>query len=217
MIFFLSTLPNNTFSLISNVFKLYSEGQLKDQSVPHSKKGVKAFPDLKGSTFKPFRGIEAESVHQLMHELSECQISLKEAAVLCGDIKQLNRIQLSFTKITNCKNWSEAQEKFPQFTTAGMLEPFKKLSFTETTVPEQFMRFCKEALTTKERGEMPNVHDNIFWVCKGHTYGVLWKINTADIDPESLQQGIFSGSEHMCNFNGFQLSIFDVQFGKVKE
>ena len=96
-----------------------------------------------------------------------------------------------------------------------MLEPFKKLSFTETTVPEQFMHFCKEALTSKERGEMPNVHHDLFWVCKRHIFGILWKKNTANVDPKSLQQGIFSGLEHVCNFNGFQLFVFDVQFGKV--
>ena len=213
MIFFLSSLPNNTFSLASKIFKLYSEGQLKDQSVPRSKKGVKSFPDLKGSTFKPFRGIESESVHQLMYELSECQISLKEAAVLCSDIKQLNRIQESFIKVTNCEDWCDAQERFPQFTTAGMLEPFKRLSFSGAMVPEQFMRFCKKAMMSRERGEIQNVQDNTFWVCKGQTYGVLWKVNTVDIDPEALQ-GIFLGYEH--NFSGFQLSVFDLQFGKVK-
>ena len=95
-----------------------------------------------------------------------------------------------------------------------MLKPFEKLSFTETTVTEQFMYFCKEALTSKECGEMQDVNDNTFWMCKRHTYSIYWKINMADIDPESLQQGIYSGSEHV---HGFQLSIFDVQFGKVKE
>ena len=91
LMIFLSTLPC-TFSLVSNVFKVYSEEKLKDQSVPRSKKGVKAFPELEGSTFKPFWSIDAESVRQLMFEFCECRVSLKEAAVLCSDFKHLNRI-----------------------------------------------------------------------------------------------------------------------------
>ena len=97
-----------------------------------------------------------------MYELNEGQISLKEAAVLCNNIKQLKHIQLSFMKITNCENWCESQERFPQFTTAGKLEPFKKLSFSNSTVPEQFMRFCKEALISKAHGEIQNVQETYF-------------------------------------------------------
>ena len=35
---------------------MYSEGSLKDQTVPRSKKGINASPKLKGSCFKSFRG-----------------------------------------------------------------------------------------------------------------------------------------------------------------
>ena len=219
MIFFLSSLPKYTFALVSSVFKLYSERQLKDQAVPRSKKGVKSFPDLKGSTFKPFRGIEPESLHRLMLELSELEISLKEAGVLCQDMKQLQRIQQSFMKITNCESWSAAQERFPRFTTAGKLEPFKKLNFTSSTVPEQFMRFCTEVLKSGEHSEFespteaPNIDDNTFWIENNLGNGLLWKMDSTNINPDTVQT-IFSGTKH--SFCGFQLSIFDLQFGKVR-
>ena len=218
MIFFLSSLPKNTFAVVSSIFKQYSEGRLKDQAVPRSKKGVKSFPDLKGSTFKPFRGIEPKEVHHLMSELCERKISLKEAGVLCQDMKQLQKIQQSFMKITNCETWPAAQGRFPQFTTAGKLEPFKKLNFTTSTVPEQFMRFCQEALTSGESSEPANdtsesdMQDNTFWVNNNLASGLLWKIESANINPDAIQ-AVFSGSKH--KFSGFQLSIFDVQIGKV--
>ena len=75
------------------------------------------------------------------------------------------------------------------------------------------MRFCKEAMTSSERGEIQNMEDHTFWVSKDQLFGVLWKVNTVDIDPDALQ-GIFSGRDY--NFSGFQLSIFDLQFGQVK-
>lgn len=217
MIFFLSSLPNNTFTLVSSIYKQFSEGRLKDQSVPRSKKGVKSFPDLKGSTFKPFRGIEPDKVHQLMLELSEKKISLKEAGVLCHDMKQMQRIQHSFMKIVNSEAWSEAEEKFPQFTTAEKLEPFKKLNFTTSTVPEQFMRFCKSALKSGEHSQsaalMSDKQDSTFWVENNLAVGLLWKVDSANINPDTLQT-VLSGSK--SNFSGFQLTIFDLQFGKVR-
>lgn len=217
MIFFLSSLPKATFDLVAIIFKMYSEGALKEQSVPRSKKGVKSFPDLKGSTFKPFRGIQSESVHQLMYELSEKQISLKEATVLCKDMKQLQRIQECFMKITNCESWSSAQERFPPFTIPEKLEPFKKLNFNTLTVPEQFMWFCKEALKSKENPTESEivVQDHLFWVRNDMASGVLWKNDMLNINPDALQM-IFSGTKH--NFCGFQLCIFDLQYsGKVSK
>ena len=154
-----------------------------------------------------------------MLELSELEISLKEAGVLCQDMKQLQRIQQSFMKITNCESWSAAQERFPRFTTAGKLEPFKKLNFTSSTVPEQFMRFCTEVLKSGEHSEFespteaPNIDDNTFWIENNLGNGLLWKMDSTNINPDTVQT-IFSGTKH--SFCGFQLSIFDLQFGKVR-
>ena len=153
-----------------------------------------------------------------MLELSEKKISLKEAGVLCQDMKQLQKIQQSFMRITNSDTWSAAEERFPRFTTAGKLEPFKKLSFATTTVPEQFMRFCQEALASGEHSnsqsasDASNMQDNTFWVSNSLASGVLWKVDSTDINPDTIQ-AVFSGSKH--KFCGFQLSIFDVQIGKV--
>ena len=44
---------------------MYSEGSLKDQTVPRSKKGINASPKLKGSCFKSFRGFEIDVVKRL--------------------------------------------------------------------------------------------------------------------------------------------------------
>ena len=76
------------------------------------------------------------------------------------------------------------------------------------------MRFCKEALTSGKisQAETPNTQDNTFWVNNNIASGLLWKMDSANVNPDTLH-AVFSGSKHI--FCGFQLSIFDVQIGKV--
>ena len=64
MIFFLASLLHDTYNVISKIFKAYAEGKLKDQTIPRSKKGIKSLPDLKGSTFKVFRGLDSSVIHR---------------------------------------------------------------------------------------------------------------------------------------------------------
>lgn len=131
MIFYLSSLPNQSFDVLKQVY--YAE--LKSQSVPRSKKGtIGKHLDLKGSQFKCLRGLEVPEVHRLLIELNS-KISLKEMGNECATIKQMQKVQVAFIRGTNCKNWDEPCERFPLFTTAEQLEPFKKLNFSGKTLP----------------------------------------------------------------------------------
>ena len=65
------------------------------------------------------------------------------------DIKQLTKIQIAFLKIVNYATWVEAEQEFPEFTEADMLEPFKKLNFSSATVPAVFMKYCRLAMKSK--------------------------------------------------------------------
>ena len=62
---------------------------------------------LKGSKFKPFRGLSEDIVFRLLCELSQKKISLAEMAVGFNSRKQLVivKVQLAFVKGTNCDNW----------------------------------------------------------------------------------------------------------------
>ena len=107
MIYFISSLPNDSFVLATTIFKTYSEGSLKDQNIPRSKRGVKAFPDLK------VRALDQTTVHKILEDVCDGVNSMKEAIAQCNDIKALQRIQQCFLKITNCESWAEACQKFP--------------------------------------------------------------------------------------------------------
>ena len=215
MIYFISSLPNDSFVLATTIFKKYSEGSLKDQNVPRSKRGVKAFPDLKGSVFKSFRALDQTTVHKILEEVCDGVSSIKEAIAQCNDIKALQRIQQCFLKITNCETWAEACQTFLHFTSAEKLEPFRRLNFSGSTAPEQFMRFCQQALKYTRKDLQDDTatshHDNLFWLytSNGQTIGILWKNNMLVTTPVSVAEVLSTvGSPHQ--FSGFQLAIFDL-------
>ena len=96
---------------------MFSDGKLKDQQVSGSKKGINAVLHLKASSFKPFCGLDAPTVYQLLSDPSHKKYSLKEVSIHCSDIKTVQKVQASFIKVTNCKSWEEASTKYPYFTT----------------------------------------------------------------------------------------------------
>ena len=75
---------------------MFSDGKLKDQQVSGSKKGINAVLHLKASSFKPFRGLDAPTVYQLLSDLSHKKYSLKEISIHCRDIKAVQKVQASF-------------------------------------------------------------------------------------------------------------------------
>ena len=147
MIFFLASLPSHSYNKLCEVYKKFSEGTLKGQHIPRSKKGTLSKPpDLKGSKFKCLRGVPLQDVSRLLLELSEETISLAELSSECNSIKQLQKVQAAFMKGTNTSTWEECQQKYPSYATAEQLEPFKKLDFKPNKLPEQFLKFCQRAL-----------------------------------------------------------------------
>ena len=163
MIFFLASLPLKTFTVLQSIYKEYTKGKLKGQAVSRSNKGIDSVLDLKGSTFKPFRNLDFDVIHQLLTEVNEKKASIKEAVVKCQDIKALQKIQAAFVKFMNCEDWDEATERFPDFATAEKLEPFKNLDFSNSTrLPDRFLNFCQQA---KEIESIPcghQEHDGYF-------------------------------------------------------
>lgn len=193
------------------------EAKLKSQSVPRSKKGTtgKAL-DLKGSQFRGFRGLEIQDVHRLLVELKNSKISLKEMSCECATLKQLQKVQLAFVRGTNSKNWDDACEHFPTFTTAEQLEPFKKLDFNGgKTFPPTFMKFCQRAITAASSAEESlnyndQEKDTIFCVSHKDYIALFWRERIKEVTPDkftALWKTLMSSEN---SFSGFSLSIFDI-------
>ena len=211
MIFFLSSMPKRTFILLENIFKMYSQGKLKDQVVTKSKKGICSFPEMKGSAFKPFRGLELDTIHDILEEIDNKKCSFKEATTKCSDIKALQKVQSAFIRATNCENWEQAVQHYPLFTTVEKLEPFKHLDFTNSRkVPEKFFAYCqqiKEGMNDQQ-SVVNEDHDNYFFISHRNSLGLLWKTNMLEVHPESIDNTLKIAKVLRCS--GFHLSILDL-------
>ena len=214
MVFYLASLPRETFFLIKQIYSKFVSAELKAQQVPRCKKGTVAKPlDLKGSQFKCLRGIDLPDVHRLLDEVKSNTISLKEMSSECMSIKQIQKVQLAFIRGTNTHNWSEACEQFPVYTTAEQLEPFKKLDFSGKTLPPTFLKFCQRALQAAKDVSLPSDQhqDDLFCIHHGDATAIFWKAKVQSVTADKFVSMITRAmptSSH--SFPGFVLSIFDL-------
>ena len=155
--------------------------------------------------------------YRLLVELKNSKISLKEMSCECAAIKQIQRVQVAFIRGTNCENWTIACEKFPLFTTAEQLEPFKKLDFAGKTLPPTFMKFCQRAATSvaacadESLIQEDKEQDNIFTIHHEDCVAIFWKEEIKQVTPEKFMlmlKMIKPNESH--SFPGFSLSIFDI-------
>ena len=206
MIFFLASLSKETYNVVSKVFKTYAEGKLNDQTIPRSKKGIKLLPDLKGSTFKAFRGLDVSTIHQILTDVMNNELSIKEATVQCTDINTLQKVQQGFMHVMNVGSWSETNETYPQHTTPEKLEPFKHLDFSGPQVPQQFLQFCQQIKTTESSEASTEDYDDVFML-KYSTVGIIWKHDITNVTVESFDATFKNVGVDKCM--GFSLILFD--------
>ena len=204
MIFFLATLPNETFVILSSIFKKYLNGEFGYQNVPRSKKGIKSSLDLKGSTFKPFRALDISTIHELLLKIEDETMTIKEAMMQCGDIKKLHKIQQAFVKGMELDTWEKAVEVYPQFATAEKLEPFKHLNFSKAELPPQFLNYCQYIKTP---GNVSDINtDKLFSFNYLDCTSIFWKNSVSNISVNAIDT-IFTTTT--VRFTGFTLAVLD--------
>lgn len=121
-IFFLAGLSHDLFTLLEKIFKMHSKGELKGQVAKRGTIGKNL--DLKGSNFKPLRGLDLVNVRQLSQDLISRKLSLQELSKECSKIKQLHIIQRALVEQTGSESWDEAERRFPAFTSSKALDEF---------------------------------------------------------------------------------------------
>ena len=221
MIFYLAGLPEASFEALKDIFSMFSKGQLKDQSVSHSKKGTASKrPDLKASNFKCFRGIELSVVNRLIIELKNKEISLRDMSSECSSIKQLHKVQKAFVRGTNSSSWEEAKQKWPSYCTASQLEPFKKLNFLGSVLPEPFLHFCQRVVSLNPDNDHErdcterSATDDLFLITSRGCKGIFWKHDITTVNADKFSALLHNSG--VVKFPGFSLAIFYYSDGKGK-
>ena len=92
--------------LLEKVFIMYGNWELKGQVARRG--SLEKTLDLKGSNFKPLRGIEFPIIKQLLEDIVSKKLSFQELARECARIKQLHIVQLALQQQMGSNSWSEA-------------------------------------------------------------------------------------------------------------
>ena len=126
-VFFLASLPKETFTVAEKVFSLFSTGQIKGQSAKRGTMG--RMLDLKGSNFKHVRGLDTPTIYQLLCEVVAQDKSISEMTTECIKIKRMRDVQQSFIIQTGSSSWEEATMNYPAHTTPEALDEFLCVAF----------------------------------------------------------------------------------------
>ena len=135
--YYLSSLPCDTYKLLEKVFSMFTEGNVKGQNCPRGSVGKKL--DLKGCNFKPMRGLDMSTIASLMERMTEKELSIAEMTKECKKRKILRELQKAFVDETGVKTWEEAEEKFPEFASAEGLDQFIEGNPTKTINSNRYM------------------------------------------------------------------------------
>lgn len=91
----------------------------------------------------------------MLQEVVSGKVSLVDLKQAARRYRALQTIQKAFSRCTNT-TWSEAEKRFPGFTSETRLHQFMQLDFSKG-VPEAFMSYCQAAL----QSEGPQLVDSL--------------------------------------------------------
>lgn len=122
MVFHLACLPISTFNHVWRIYEQYAHGSLKGQKAWKAKQASVKQSNLKGSNFKGIRGMDPNTVHSLLTEISERKLSLAEFASKCTSVKRMGKMQAGFVKATNCETWEDVKSNLKNSTATATIQ-----------------------------------------------------------------------------------------------
>ena len=103
-------------------------------------------------------------------------------------------------------------EKYPAFTTAEKLEPFKNLDFSNSKkVPEKFFAYCqhiKQVMNAPQQDAVHEDQDRLFFISHENLLGLLWRTRMLDVCPETTEDTLKTANVSRCP--GFHLTLLDL-------
>lgn len=182
-------------------FDLYEAGDLKSQNL--TSKQLMTKPEVKQTQFQCLLPLDEHTQKELLLEVISKKLSLKELKKICEKKRKIVDLRQKFVHLTNCKDWKDAETKFPIHANPEKLEQFLALNIKKST-PQVFSQYCAAAVlwsTNKEHTENVTNISNI-----NHcTFVEVSELGS--LDPSVITSGI-------KNFKGGSLFVF--YMGKVR-
>jgi len=109
-IFFLSSLPDDLYQLVLEVFNKYGKLEIKGQKAKTKdlKAGLKTTLDCLVYNFKCLRGdLTNDEIRALLKDMIQRKLSFTELKDEASRIKEIKEVQRQFVTRTGSKNWEE--------------------------------------------------------------------------------------------------------------
>ena len=144
MIFFLASLPNETYKVLQDVYQQYESGKLV--KVPKSKCSTADVKlDCRGSNFKGLRNLDNNIVTDVLRKVANKDIPFTAIGSHCKEIKNMRQLKEEFTRLVGASSWENAQELYPEFASEAVFErKFKGIPFTKDM--PAMVNFCQKAM-----------------------------------------------------------------------
>lgn len=151
LIFFLAGLEKQNYAKLVEIFHLYEAGKLT--KLPKSKQGLMSGrAECATCNFKGLRGLPDETITELLGQIGDKKLELKQLNYRCKLIKELKKMKVEFVQRTSVKNWQQAQEEFKFYANEERLaKEFPENAFTSKgQASPQFVAYCRKAVASKE-------------------------------------------------------------------
>jgi hypothetical protein len=137
MIFMLSSLSNNNYTLYRDIVTKYE--MIKVKGI------VAAKTDCKGSNFRGLRGLSEMEITEILRNCASGENTLKSLNSTSLNKKKMKKIVESFVSLIGTKDWNEAQKRYPNFANEKQLaDLFLKCNFSP--IPAAFSDYCSRAV-----------------------------------------------------------------------
>ena len=145
-IFIQASFHKKVWELAFEVMDHFEMGQLKDQKL--NRKHLMATPEFKQHLLQPLHHLDIEFQQSVLQRVLDNKLSLAEMKTSSLEFCSLSTAKSTFMRLTSTRSWSEAETKFPQFTSNERLSQYTSLSF-KNGIPDHFRIYCQAALDSK--------------------------------------------------------------------
>ena len=136
---------------------LFETYKLKGQKAQCGLKTTK--PEFKQQSLAPLCHLSLNDQCNLLLRCKNREILLAEMKQEADVLKRLETLKKTFVKLTNAKDWEDAEAQFQPFASVNELKKFSSLDLTKE-VPPSFVNFYRKAKASKE-SQLFHIEDQI--------------------------------------------------------
>ena len=134
MVFFLASMPSPAYDIYCSLVHMYENDSKKSASKL----------DCKGFKFKGLRGLDQNSVLNVLNKVKDGSLKLNNINNHCYQLKVLEKVKTSFIKLVGAENWEDARKIHPEYASEHKLISLFVPNFNADSM--SFIDYCRRAV-----------------------------------------------------------------------